>query len=259
MSILSKRAILADTSFAAVRDFYVSSRYARQRTDPDTCDFTFGNPHEMPLPGIVSAIRERALPQDKNWFAYKTSEEEPQAFSPSTSGGSWAWPSSRPTSRSPRALSAPSWWRSACARRRRRGGLLRAGLVLLRADAACRRCGAAQGRPEGAGLRSRSRRDRGGDRPADAARHRQHAAQSDRAHLRPRDAARQLAELLERASARIGHRIFLLSDEPYRRLRFDGAGSSARRPSIPGRSSPTATARCCSPPASGSAIWRSRR
>jgi aspartate aminotransferase len=31
-----------------------------------------------------------------------------------------------------------------------------------------------------------------------------------------------LADVLERASARIGHRIFLLSDEPYRRLRFDG-------------------------------------
>jgi aspartate aminotransferase len=31
-----------------------------------------------------------------------------------------------------------------------------------------------------------------------------------------------LACLLERASSRIGHRIFLLSDEPYRRLRFDG-------------------------------------
>jgi aspartate aminotransferase len=30
-----------------------------------------------------------------------------------------------------------------------------------------------------------------------------------------------LAVLLERASARIGHRIFLLSDEPYRQLRFD--------------------------------------
>src|SRR5258706_16217101 len=28
--------------------------------------------------------------------------------------------------------------------------------------------------------------------------------------------------MLERASARIGRRIFLLSDEPYRRLRFDG-------------------------------------
>ena len=32
----------------------------------------------------------------------------------------------------------------------------------------------------------------------------------------------ELAELLERASARTGRRIFLLSDEPYRRLRFDG-------------------------------------
>ena len=35
---------------------------------------------------------------------------------------------------------------------------------------------------------------------------------------------KKLAELLERASARIGHRIYLLSDEPYRRLRFDGRG-----------------------------------
>jgi aspartate aminotransferase len=33
-----------------------------------------------------------------------------------------------------------------------------------------------------------------------------------------------LADLLERASSKIGHRIFLLSDEPYRQLRFDGRG-----------------------------------
>src|SRR5204863_2605108 len=31
-----------------------------------------------------------------------------------------------------------------------------------------------------------------------------------------------LADLLERVSARFGRRIFLLSDEPYRRIRFDG-------------------------------------
>ena len=30
--------------------------------------------------------------------------------------------------------------------------------------------------------------------------------------------------MLERASAKFGRRIFLLSDEPYRRLRFDGRG-----------------------------------
>src|SRR5215471_18784036 len=80
MSIVSKRVHLADATFAPVRDFYASSCYAQHRTDPDTCDFTFGNPHEMPLGGLVSAIRERALPHDKNWFAYKTSEAEPQAL-----------------------------------------------------------------------------------------------------------------------------------------------------------------------------------
>ena len=37
-----------------------------------------------------------------------------------------------------------------------------------------------------------------------------------------RDVLKELSDLLDRASARIGRRIFLLSDEPYRRLRFDG-------------------------------------
>src|SRR5262249_32040695 len=39
-----------------------------------------------------------------------------------------------------------------------------------------------------------------------------------------RDTLKALADLLERASVRFGRRIFLLSDEPYRRLRFDGRG-----------------------------------
>jgi aspartate aminotransferase len=34
----------------------------------------------MPLGSIVSAIRDKAAPHNKNWFAYKTSEVEPQAF-----------------------------------------------------------------------------------------------------------------------------------------------------------------------------------
>ena len=76
----SSRIRAADAAFAAVRRFYSSSRYAERRSDPGISDFTFGNPHEMPLPGLVAAIRDRAQPHDKNWFAYKTSEEEPQAF-----------------------------------------------------------------------------------------------------------------------------------------------------------------------------------
>lgn len=43
----------------------------------------------MPLEGIVNAIRERAIPHDKNRFAYKTSEQAPQALSPKGSAASW--------------------------------------------------------------------------------------------------------------------------------------------------------------------------
>jgi aspartate aminotransferase len=80
VSIVSARVRAADAAFAAVKHFYFDSRYGERRLDPGICDFTFGNPHEMPLDGIVAAIRNRAVPHDKNWFAYKTSEEDPQAF-----------------------------------------------------------------------------------------------------------------------------------------------------------------------------------
>jgi aspartate aminotransferase len=70
----------ADAAFSAVKHFYFHSRYGERRRNPDICDFTFGNPHEMPLEGLVSAIRARALPHHKNWFAYKTNEQEPRAF-----------------------------------------------------------------------------------------------------------------------------------------------------------------------------------
>ncbi|MBD0292332.1 MAG: aminotransferase class I/II-fold pyridoxal phosphate-dependent enzyme [Jiangellaceae bacterium] len=46
------------------------------RLQPEVCDFVFGNPQEMPLPGFVDAIRRHAEPKDKDWFAYKRSESE---------------------------------------------------------------------------------------------------------------------------------------------------------------------------------------
>ncbi len=72
--------IATDAAFEVVRNFYFGSRYAERRFEPGICDFTFGNPHEMPLEGIVTAIRERAIPHDKNWFAYKTSEQDARSF-----------------------------------------------------------------------------------------------------------------------------------------------------------------------------------
>jgi aspartate aminotransferase len=80
MTIISRRTAAASGAFDAVKTFYFNSRYSARRTDPGIADFTFGNPHEMPLDGIVAAIREGAVPQNKDWFAYKTSEKAPQAF-----------------------------------------------------------------------------------------------------------------------------------------------------------------------------------
>jgi len=43
----------------------------RRATQADACDFRFGNPQEMPLPQIQAAITKWAEPKNKDWFAYK--------------------------------------------------------------------------------------------------------------------------------------------------------------------------------------------
>jgi len=59
------------TSFRLFDDYYHHSAYARRRGQPGVIDFTFGNPHEMPRAAYVEALREALTPQDKDWFAYK--------------------------------------------------------------------------------------------------------------------------------------------------------------------------------------------
>lgn len=43
------------------------------------CDFAFGNPQEIALPGFASALQRNVVPADKDWYAYKRSEPEAQA------------------------------------------------------------------------------------------------------------------------------------------------------------------------------------
>jgi aspartate aminotransferase len=38
------------------------------------CDFALGNPQSLPLPGFVDALRAAATPRNPSWFAYKMSE-----------------------------------------------------------------------------------------------------------------------------------------------------------------------------------------
>ena len=53
-----------------VIDFVASSAYAGRQGDPAICDFVFGNPHELALPTFVQALQRAVPPRDKNWYAY---------------------------------------------------------------------------------------------------------------------------------------------------------------------------------------------
>jgi aspartate aminotransferase len=41
---------------------------------PEACDFALGNPQDMPLEGFVTALRHATTPKNPSWYAYKTSE-----------------------------------------------------------------------------------------------------------------------------------------------------------------------------------------
>lgn len=224
MSAISARMMATDAAFEVVKEFVLSSRYAERKFEPGVCDFTFGNPHEMPLEGIVSAIRERAIPHDKNWFAYKTNEEDPQAFIAErlsreldltfepgdialTTG---AFAAIMVAFRlvvdagDEVIYSEPAWF---CYEP-----------MLLAANAV----------PRKVKLQSPTfDLDLAAVEAAIGPKTRLVIVNTPhnptgRIYSRPSLAA--LADLLKRASSRIGHRIFLLSDEPYRQLRFDGRG-----------------------------------
>jgi aspartate aminotransferase len=58
--------------FASVYD----GLQAEQRTG--ICDFAFGNPHELPLPEFGATLQKYAVPQNKDWFGYKMNERASQ-------------------------------------------------------------------------------------------------------------------------------------------------------------------------------------
>ncbi len=56
--------------------FFSESTWAHHRDDPGISDFVFGNPHEMPLPAFVGALERGLTPRDVLWFGYKENEPE---------------------------------------------------------------------------------------------------------------------------------------------------------------------------------------
>ena len=146
MAVVSERIRRADAAFAPVRDFYFGSRYGERRGDPGISDFTFGNPHEMPLEGLVSAIREPRRAAEQGLVRLQDQRgRAARLSSPSASATSSGSPSIPRTSR----MTAGAFAAIMVAFRLLLDAgdeaiFLRAGLVLLRADAARRRRRAAR-------------------------------------------------------------------------------------------------------------------
>jgi aspartate aminotransferase len=60
---------------AHLAGFFNQSSYAKRIGDPAIADFVFGNPHEPVIPGLVPALQTHLEPQNKDWFAYKGNEK----------------------------------------------------------------------------------------------------------------------------------------------------------------------------------------
>src|SRR6185436_19247796 len=70
MAITSHRMAALERQLRPLLNFLNDSEHARRAGDPAISDFVFGNPQEMPLDGLVEAIRRHAVPRNKDWFAY---------------------------------------------------------------------------------------------------------------------------------------------------------------------------------------------
>jgi aspartate aminotransferase len=224
MSVVSARIRAADTAFAAVKHFYLSSRYGERRLDPGICDFTFGNPHEMPLAGIVAALRQHAVPQDENAFAYKSSEPEPQACAAQRLSGEL----NLAFEPADIALTTGAFAAIMVAMRL----LIDAGdevvfcepawfcyePMLIAADAVPIKL---KLKPPAFDLDLAAIEAAIGPRTRLVIINTPH---NPTGRIYGREELAALAAVLTRASAKFGRPVFLLSDEPYRRLRFDGRG-----------------------------------
>ncbi|MGE0704293.1 MAG: aminotransferase class I/II-fold pyridoxal phosphate-dependent enzyme [Vicinamibacterales bacterium] len=75
--LLSPRLTRARRAAAPIHSF-VESPLAGRANDPRAANFLFGNPHELPLPGIVEAMGRAVVPRHKDWFAYQVFQRPAQ-------------------------------------------------------------------------------------------------------------------------------------------------------------------------------------
>lgn len=209
-------------SFQRVDSFI--RRYLNRGQDQRTvCDFTFGNPHQMPPDRYVTTLQDALVPLDDQWFAYKTNVGTAQQAAAQslerlldvpfrtediflTTGGFTAIALALKTVADPGdevIYSLPPWFLYEPL-------ILEAGLVPVKVKVHT----------------STFDLDLAALDAAITERTRVvivNSPNNPTGRIYPPELLIRLAGLLETASARIGRRIYLISDEAYNRIVFDGA------------------------------------
>jgi aspartate aminotransferase len=70
MTLPSQRIARVAGTLQSVYSFFTQSTWSRRREDLTICDFTAGNPHEMPLEAFSAALGHWSVPQNEMWYAY---------------------------------------------------------------------------------------------------------------------------------------------------------------------------------------------
>lgn len=221
MTTAAPRADRVRQSIAPFLTFF-GGPFEQLNLQPDVANFAVGNPQEMPMTSYVEALQRHVVPHDKNWFAYKLSEPASQRivaaelsartgleWDPAdvamTNGGFAAIAVALRTLVEPGdevIFLSPPWFFYEM-------------LILV-----------AGGEPVRVKLEP-PEFDLDVDRIAAAITPRTRMVLVNSPHnptgrIFSRDALGSLAGALTDASERIGHPVWILSDEPYRRITFDG-------------------------------------
>jgi aspartate aminotransferase len=207
-------------SIAPFLGFFNGPIWARN-ADPGVANFAVGNPQEMPLAGYVDALRAHIEPQSPDWFAYKLNEPKSQRavalslaartgmdWDPAdvamTNGGFAAIAVAMRTLLEPGdevVFLSPPWFFYELLIRAAGGVPVRVTQQPPRFDLDPAAIAAAI-TPRTRAVLFNSPHNPSG-------------------RVYPLADLRSLAAMLEEAAARIGRRIFLVSDEPYNRIVFD--------------------------------------
>jgi aspartate aminotransferase len=200
---------------------FFNGPYASLEPDPLVANFAVGNPQEFAMPQYVEALRGQLEPRDKDWYAYKLSEPKAQAVVAERLAGltglAWDPADVQMTNGGFGAIAvalrmllepgdeaiflSPPWFFYEML-------TLAAGGVPVRVPLA----------PPDFELELE------GIEAAVTPRTRMvliNSPHNPSGRVYPPEDLRRLAEVLERSGRRIGRPIYLLSDEPYRRILFD--------------------------------------